>query len=69
MAFVDALKLFKIGYSWGGVNSLALAYDFTASKGRPQFAHRLVRLNVGLEGRNDLIADLDQALKSAMRQP
>jgi len=27
-AFVDALKLVKIGYSWGGVTSLAVAYDF-----------------------------------------
>lgn len=65
--FVDALKFFKIGYSWGGVTSLALAYDFTGSKGRLQCQHRIVRLNIGLEDRNDLLDDLQQALRTAMR--
>jgi cystathionine beta-lyase len=61
-AFVNALELFKIGYSWAGVTSLAVAYDFTRWKSRPQYDHRIVRLNIGLEGPNDLIHDLDQAL-------
>ena len=61
--FVNALELFKIGYSWGGVASLAVAYDFTGFKGRPDYGHRIVRLHIGLEDRNDLIADLEQALK------
>ena len=61
--FVNALELFKIGYSWGGVASLAVAYDFTGFKGRPNYEHRLVRLHIGLEDRNDLIADLEQGLK------
>lgn len=60
-AFVDGLKLFKIGMSWGGVTSLALVYP---NLDRPQdYAGRLVRLNVGLEEPEDLIADLAQALK------
>jgi len=61
--FVNALELFEIGYSWGGVASLAVAYDFTGFKGRPDYGHRIVRLHIGLEMRDDLIADLEQALK------
>ena len=61
-AFVNALELFEIGYSWGGVASLAVAYDFTGVKGRPDYGHRIVRLHIGLENREDLIADLEQAL-------
>jgi cystathionine beta-lyase len=64
LAFVDALELFEIGYSWGGVTSLAVAYDFGASKGRPKYGHRIVRLNIGLEDSEDLIADLEHSLKS-----
>ncbi len=61
--FVNALELFEIGYSWGGFASLAVAYDFTGFRGRPDYGHRLVRLHIGLENRDDLTADLDQALK------
>ena len=61
-AFVNALKIFAIGYSWGGVSSLALAYDFTYYKGRPNYQHRIVRLNIGLEEVDDLTTDLEQAL-------
>jgi cysteine-S-conjugate beta-lyase len=59
--FVEALRLFKIGYSWGGVTSLTMAY---ASLGRANrnYGRQLVRLNVGLEETADLIADLEQAL-------
>ena len=61
-AFVDALKLFSIGYSWGGVASLAVAYKMGHTPGRPSYDHRIVRLNIGLESTADLIADLEQAL-------
>jgi cysteine-S-conjugate beta-lyase len=60
-AFVDALQLFKIGYSWGGVTSLAMAYDLHSPK-RPAYGHRIVRLYVGLESIEDLKADVAQAL-------
>jgi cysteine-S-conjugate beta-lyase len=60
--FVDGLELFEIGYSWGGVTSLAVAYDFTGSKSRPDYGPRIVRLNIGLEDTVDLIADLEQSL-------
>jgi cysteine-S-conjugate beta-lyase len=61
-AFVDALKLFQVGYSWGGVASLALAYNIGRIPGRPPYDHRIVRLNIGLEATDDLIHDLEQAL-------
>jgi len=60
-AFVDALQLFKIGYSWGGVTSLVMTYDLQSSK-RPKYQHRLVRLYTGLESIEDLKADLQHAL-------
>lgn len=66
-AFVDALALFKIGYSWGGVTSLALAYELHSPK-RPAYGDRLVRLYVGLESIDDLKADVEQALEKMVRQ-
>jgi cystathionine beta-lyase len=59
--FVNSLELFQIGYSWGGVASLVMAYDFSNYKGRPNYEHRIVRLNIGLEQEADLIADLNHA--------
>jgi cystathionine beta-lyase len=59
--FVDELELFEIGYSWGGVASLALAYDLHSPQ-RPPYGCRLVRLYVGLESIEDLKADVEQAL-------
>jgi cysteine-S-conjugate beta-lyase len=66
--FVDALKLFGIGYSWGGYESLVLPVDpmRTVSKAP---APNLVRLHVGLEGPDDLIADLAAAFDQAGRSP
>lgn len=64
-AFVDALKLFKIGMSWGGVTSLALVYP---NLDRPtDYGGRLVRLNVGLEEPEDLISDLAGAMRAMGR--
>jgi len=62
LAFVDSLQLFKIGYSWAGVTSLAVAYDFRGNKNRPDYGHRIVRLNIGLEDTGDLKDDLERAL-------
>jgi len=58
LRFVNLLELFKIGYSWGGVTSLVVAYDFSSYKGRAGYQHRIVRLNIGLEDTDDLILDL-----------
>ena len=60
--FIDSLKLFKIGYSWGGANSLAVPYRIAQMRSRWDGAGQLVRLNIGLEDADDLIADLGQAL-------
>lgn len=61
-AFVDRLRLFKIGYSWAGPISLAVPYELSAMRSRPAWAGVLVRFSVGLEDAEDLIADLTQAL-------
>ena len=59
--FVDSLKLFHLGASWGGFESLILLQDpaRTATKwDKP----KVVRLHIGLEDTDDLLADLAQAL-------
>jgi cystathionine beta-lyase len=62
-AFIDALQLFKIGYSWGGANSLCVPYRMQTMRQQWTQAGQLVRLNIGLEDPQDLIADLEQALR------
>ncbi len=59
--FVDALRLFGIGYSWGGANSLAVPYRMQALRRGWEGSGTLVRLNIGLEDTADLIADLERA--------
>jgi cystathionine beta-lyase len=59
--FVDALKLFKIGYSWGGANSLVMPYRIQHMRKHWQDKGILVRFNVGLEDVQDLIADIERA--------
>ena len=58
--FVDALKLFGIGYSWGGFESLVLPVDPYRTASKPP-ASNLVRLHIGLEDPQDLIDDLSEA--------
>lgn len=60
LAFLDALELFGLGFSWGGFESLAIHCDpqFGRRTIRPEFEGPLVRLHVGLEAVDDLIADL-----------
>jgi cystathionine beta-lyase len=60
--FVDALTLFGIGYSWGGANSLVMPYRIRAMRTNWGNQGTLVRLNIGLESVDDLIADIAQAL-------
>jgi cystathionine beta-lyase len=63
-AFIDALELFGLGFSWGGFESLAIHCDpqIRMRPDRPAFDGPVVRLHVGLEDPQDLIADLRQAL-------
>ena len=63
ISFADRLRFFKIGFSWGGVTSLAVVYPNLDRPGQ-DYGGRLVRLNVGLEEPSDLIADLAQALNN-----
>ena len=65
--FVNSLKLFGYGYSWGGFESLVLHQEFRETGSR-RFLNlkkdeHLVRFHIGLEDPNDLIADIKQALK------
>jgi len=61
-AFIDALKLFKIGYSWAGPVSLAVRYELSIKRKHLPWTGTLVRFSVGLEAVEDLIADSEQAL-------
>ncbi|GAB1386731.1 PLP-dependent transferase [Melaminivora sp.] len=67
-AFCDALRLFRLGYSWGGPISLVVPYELPEMRqcATPQLAPGcLVRFCVGLEDVEDLRADLAQALEQA----
>jgi len=66
--FVDSLELFGIGYSWGGFESLALPVESFRTVTTPP-APDLVRLHIGLEDPDDLIADLASAFDQAGRSP
>lgn len=59
---VDELKLFGIGASWGGLESLILPHDSSTSRTTGNWQHRgiLLRLSIGLESAEELIIDLHQ---------
>jgi cystathionine beta-lyase len=65
--FVNSLKLFGYGYSWGGFESLALYQDKREQGNRKYLKlekdEHLVRLHIGLEDPKDLINDLKKSLK------
>jgi cystathionine beta-lyase len=65
--FVNSLKLFGYGYSWGGFESLALHQEFRETGARQYLKlakdEHLVRFHIGLEDPKDLIADIKQALR------
>jgi cystathionine beta-lyase len=62
-AVIDALTLFRIGWSWGGPVSLAVPYRADSLRSLPTpYRGTLVRLAIGLEDTDDLCADLAQAL-------
>ena len=65
--FVNSLKLFGYGYSWGGFESLAL-YQSQRQLGARNYTNlkkdeHIIRLHIGLEDPLDIINDLKQALK------
>jgi cystathionine beta-lyase len=63
-AFLDALELFGVGYSWGGYESLILPADpqLAARSHHKTYAGPLIRLHIGLETPDDLIGDLRRGL-------
>ena len=67
LKFVNSLKLFGYGFSWGGFESLAL-YQTHQALGKRQFTHvnrdeHIIRMHIGLEDPNDIINDIKQALR------
>jgi cystathionine beta-lyase len=69
-AFLDALKIFGLGYSWGGYESLAVPVnllDRTIAKG--PYPGAVIRLQIGLEDVDDLKADLARGLAAAAATP
>jgi cystathionine beta-lyase len=70
-AFCDSLKLFKIGYSWGGPMSLVMPYNMASSRKRSTDhlqRGRVVRFCIGLEAVKYLQRDILQALQQANLQ-
>ena len=69
-AFCNSLKLFKIGYSWGGPVSLVVPYQLqTMREAWPEHLQHghVLRFSTGFENVQDLQADLDQAFNLAFR--
>ncbi len=67
LKFVNSLKLFGYGFSWGGFESLAL-YQTHQALGKRQFTYikkdeHIIRMHIGLEDPNDIINDIKKALK------
>ncbi|WP_173931686.1 cystathionine beta-lyase [Chelativorans sp. Marseille-P2723] len=67
-AFLDALEIFGLGYSWGGYESLAVHVslsDRTITNG--SYPGPVIRLQIGLEDVEDLKADIEKGLAAARR--
>ncbi len=66
--FLEALELFKLGFSWGGTHSLSVPYRICHDRRDwTQKGHQLIRFYIGLEDPQDLIADLEQAMRVLAR--
>jgi cystathionine beta-lyase len=66
--FVEGLECFALGYSWGGYESLVVPANLRGARSaRPWQGGPLVRLQVGLEDADDLLADLERALDAMNR--
>ncbi|HEX3809960.1 MAG TPA: cystathionine beta-lyase [Rhizomicrobium sp.] len=59
--FMDSLKLFGMGYSWGGYESLIVPAHIKRTVKPLEAEGRVVRIHAGLENADDLLADLEQA--------
>ena len=67
-AFMNTLKLFGMGYSWGGFESLAVIPHFEGGRTATTWKAEgpLVRLHIGLEDPDDLIADLEASFAASV---
>ena len=66
LRFINSLKLFGIGQSWGGFESLVLYQNQNIQRVYKRYIklnHHIVRFHIGLEDPNDLIEDLRKAIK------
>lgn len=68
-AMLDGLKFFGLGFSWGGFESLAIPVRLAGIRSATRWEGEgsLIRLHVGLEDPQDLIADLDAGLRRFVR--
>ncbi len=68
-AFLDALELFGMGFSWGGYESLVILFDCSGYRTATRWAPGgpALRFHIGLEDPSDLIADLERGF-AAMAQ-
>ncbi|MBX3575645.1 MAG: cystathionine beta-lyase [Rhizobiaceae bacterium] len=65
-AFLDALEIFGLGYSWGGYESLAVLVNLSdRTVARGSYEGPIIRLQIGLEDVADLKADIGKALAAA----
>ncbi|SDP59402.1 cystathionine beta-lyase [Desulforhopalus singaporensis] len=60
--FIDALRLFHLGYSWGGYKSLVTAGKLSRATECRYKDKTIIRLNIGLEACSDILEDLEQGL-------
>ena len=69
VALIDALELFGIGSSWGGFESLAIRADPAKNRSATKWTPGgpLLRIHVGLEDPDDLIADLERGFEQMRR--
>jgi cysteine-S-conjugate beta-lyase len=68
-AFLNALRLFGLGFSWGGYESLVIVFDCSGYRTATTWAPGgpTLRFHVGLEDTSDLIADLEQGFAAMAR--
>lgn len=61
-AFLNALNIFGLGYSWGGYESLAVEVNLEDRTIKRKYSGPILRLQIGIEDFDDLKADIEQAL-------
>ena len=68
-AMLDGMRLFKMGFSWGGYESLIIPFDPRATRTATRWPHAgpCLRLHCGLEDVDDLLADLEDGFARLTR--